>query len=213
MPVNCCDSIIIGFVLPFIGGSESGNSSSDTNTSGSISTSLATQVGDQTGRASNAIVSTSLSSTSHTVSGLNPTTEACNNARNSTVVSTSTAGQGSVRDPMTTAGSDMVTMSTSSAATVMSSTSLSTSEGDMVQSSKPASSNSTSTGTISASITSGTSGTATTSSLPSCGGSTTAPTSSSYADYRQIKRKLRSQVDDAVTPSVGSNGQQGKIIP
>merc|ERR1719510_2136252 len=32
--------------------------------------------------------------------------------------------------------------------------------------------------------------------------------SSSYTDYRQIKRKLRSQVDDGIAAAIGNNGQQ-----
>jgi len=193
------------------GGSESGNSSSDTNTSGSMSASLTIQGGgDQTGRTSSNIVSASLTSTSHTASGSNQAIEGVNTVRISTVVSTSTTGISSSRDPVASYTTGAITMSTSSAATVMPSTSLTSSAGDFVHSTKPDPATNIATGTISSNISAGTTGTATTSSLSSCTGSATAANSSSYADYRQIKRKLRSQVDDAVTPSVGSNGQQAQ---
>ena len=102
-------------------------------------------------------------------------------------------------------------MNISSAATTMPNNSLTTIVGENAQLSKASSASTITAGTSSSGLSSGTTGTTTTSALASCVAAASSATSSSYTDYRQIKRKLRSQVEDNVPPTVGSNGQHGKL--
>ena len=188
------------------GGSESGNSSCDTNASGSTTSQTG---GDQVARSSTSTVSGSSIAVSHPTPGANTVTEVVNSGRSGTSVSAPTTGLTSAREPLVSSSSTPVTMNITSAATLMPNNSIITSAGDNIQPSKSAATSTIAPGTSSSGLNSGTTGTTTTSSLPACAPSSSAATSSSYTDYRQIKRKLRSQVDDNVSPSVGSNGQQG----
>ena len=198
--------------LRILGGSDSGNSSSDTNTSVPIVTSLPNPSGDElVARSSSSNIACSTTSISHVASGSHQTTEIGNNGRVSTGISKSSTGTSSVKESVASLTSGAITMSTSSAATVMSSTGLTTVVGDVGLSSKAASANTIVTGASVSGTSSGAIGPPTASSST---GSAIAPSSSSsYTDYRQIKRKLRSQApDDVTTPSVGNNGQQGKML-
>jgi hypothetical protein len=100
-------------------------------------------------------------------------------------------------------------MNISNATTAMPSNSLATSVGDNVQPSKASSINTVAAGTSSAGLHSGTTGIAATSASASSVAAGSSATSSSYTDYRQIKRKLRSQIEENNSPTIG---QHGKLI-
>ena len=195
-----------------LGGNDSGSTSSETSIPGSVSTTLASQGGgDLAGRAPGNIISVSTTTTSHTTSSSNPNSDGSNTGRIVVSLSSGTTGSSSNREQLQAVSTGDITMSTSSGSTVISSSSIAANDEDISQTSKPISPNNMVAGNTSSGVSSGSTGTITTSSLAACAGSSasTSASSSSYTDYRQIKRKLRSQVDDGIAAAVGNNGQQG----
>ena len=189
-----------------LGGNESGNTSSDSNTTGSVATSAVGLVGgDQTARVSTNIVSGSATSMSH-ASSSNQATEGGNNGRGGINVSNPSSGANSNRESPTIS-SNSATMNTSSTATAVSNTNIVSSVGENTQSSKVSPANTPAPGAGSSNLSSGTANTTTTNAVSSSGSAT----SSSYTDYRQIKRKLRSQVEESNASSIGGNGQPGNF--
>ena len=197
-----CNKIILG-------GSDSGNASAD-NTSGPIAAPVASQSGGDQGRCTPNSNTSSSITTPHDEPESTQVTEASNNVRVNLAITTPAPGTSSLKESVGSSGSSTVTMSTSSTATVMSNTGQAGAIGDGNHASKSTPGNNIAAGTSSSATSSSGVGTATTSLLSSSSGPATASSSSSFADYRQIKRKLRSQVDDNLAPSIGNSNQNCK---
>ena len=129
-------------------------------------------------------------------------------------LSSATTGSSANREQLQASDIGDAILNTSSSSAVISSRRIDANDGHISQTSKPISSIDMVARNTSPVESSGTKGTITITTRPltECAGSSasTSASSSSYTDYRQIKRKLRSQVDDGIAAAVGNNGQQGK---
>ena len=191
--------------LPILGGTDSGSTSSDAGASVTTVTSITNQSGgDQVGRGSNNNISCSTTVASQVSSSSNEATELGN-----TGIPNSGQGITAAREPVGSSDPVAITMSVSSAATSLSSTDMAMVVEETSPTLKSASANNLGTGTSASVVSSASLNIPVTNSLSSSTGSTAPASSSSYTDYRQIKRKLRSQVEDNIVPSIGNNSQQG----
>ena len=163
--------------------------------------------GDQANRAPTNIVSGSATLMSHSSSSTNQVTEGGNNGRGGTNVSNPSSGSNSNRESPTIS-SNSATMNTNSATTSVSNTNIVSCVGEGAQTSKVSPANTPAPGASSSNLSSSAVNTTTSKTVAS----SESATSSSYTDYRQIKRKLRSQVEENNTPSLGGNGQPGNFI-